>query len=82
MVAARGDGLPPGGVRSGKDPAEGQNDRDDARTGAERQSLILDEQQRKSADARRDAYHAADFAVLCLPDDAAREAVAMAEGST
>ena len=43
--------------------------------------IILDEQQRKSADARRDAYHAADFAVLCLPDDAAREAVAMAEGS-
>lgn len=43
--------------------------------------IILDEQQRKSADARRDAYHAADLAVLCLPDDAAREAVAMAEGS-
>lgn len=43
--------------------------------------IILDDQQRKSADARRDAYHAADFAVLCLPDDAARDAVAMAEGS-
>ena len=43
--------------------------------------IILDDQQRKSADARREAYHAADFAVLCLPDDAAREAVAMAEGS-
>ncbi len=43
--------------------------------------IILDEQQRKCADARRDAYHAADFAVLCLPDGAAREAVAMAEGS-
>lgn len=43
--------------------------------------IILDEQQRKSANARRDAYHAADFAVLCLPDNAAREAVAMAEGS-
>lgn len=43
--------------------------------------IILDEQQRKSANARRDAYHAADFAVLCLPDKAAREAVAMAEGS-
>ena len=43
--------------------------------------IILDEQQRKSADVRRDAYHAADFAVLCLPDGAAREAVAMAEGS-
>ncbi|MDE2618560.1 MAG: N-acetyl-gamma-glutamyl-phosphate reductase [Sphingomonadales bacterium] len=43
--------------------------------------LILDDQQRKSADARRDAYHSADFAVLCLPDDAAIEALAMAEGS-
>jgi len=44
--------------------------------------LLLDDSQRKSAEARRDAFHAADFAVLCLPDDAAREAVALAEGST
>lgn len=43
--------------------------------------IILDDQQRKSAEARRDAYHAADFAILCLPDDAAREAVALAEGA-
>ena len=43
--------------------------------------LILDDIQRKNVDARRDAYHAADFAVLCLPDDAAVEAVALAEGS-
>ena len=43
--------------------------------------LILDDQRRKDAGARRDAFHAADFAVLCLPDDAAREAVALAEGS-
>ncbi|MEO7247772.1 MAG: N-acetyl-gamma-glutamyl-phosphate reductase [Novosphingobium sp.] len=43
--------------------------------------IVLDDEQRKSADARRDAFHAADFAVLCLPDDAAREAVALAEGS-
>ena len=43
--------------------------------------ILLDDQARKQADARRDAYHAADFAVLCLPDDAAREAVALAEGS-
>ncbi len=40
--------------------------------------LLLDEDQRKDAGARRDAYQAADFAVLCLPDDAAREAVALA----
>jgi N-acetyl-gamma-glutamyl-phosphate reductase len=43
--------------------------------------LTLDDAQRKSADARRQAYHAADFAVLCLPDEAAIEAVALAEGS-
>lgn len=51
-------------------------------TRAEFELLILDEAQRKSAEARREAFHAADFAVLCLPDDAAREAVALAEGST
>ena len=43
--------------------------------------LILDDTQRKSANARRDAYHAADYAVLCLPDDAAIEAVSLADGS-
>lgn len=43
--------------------------------------LTLDEAQRKSAKARQEAYHSADFAVLCLPDDAAIEAVALATGS-
>ena len=43
--------------------------------------LLLDDTQRKDAAARRDAFHAADYAVLCLPDDAAIEAVALAEGS-
>ena len=43
--------------------------------------IVLDDEQRKSDTARRDAFHAADFAVLCLPDDAALAAVAMAEGS-
>lgn len=43
--------------------------------------LVLDEHQRKSTDDRRAAYHAADFAVLCLPDDAAIEAAALAAGS-
>lgn len=43
--------------------------------------VVLDDEQRKSADARRDAYHSADFAILCLPDDAAREAVTLAEGA-
>ena len=48
---------------------------------AEFSLIILDDARRKSGAARRDALHAADFAVLCLHDDAAREAVAMAEGS-
>jgi len=43
--------------------------------------LILDEAARKDAGARRDAYHAADFAVLCLPDEAAKEALTLAEGA-
>ena len=43
--------------------------------------LVLDDTQRKSEAARREAFHVADFAVLCLPDDAAREAVTLAEGS-
>ena len=43
--------------------------------------LVLDGEQRKSPEARRAAYHAADFAVLCLPDDAAVAAVALAQGS-
>ena len=48
---------------------------------AEFDLLILDDEARKDAGARRDAYHAADFAVLCLPDDAAKEALTLAEGS-
>jgi len=45
-------------------------------------SLIrLGEAERKDAEARRAAFREADFAILCLPDAAAREAVALAEGS-
>lgn len=39
--------------------------------------ITLDERQRKDVQARREALNAADFAILCLPDDAAREAVAL-----
>ena len=43
--------------------------------------VTLDEARRKDANARADALRSADFAVLCLPDDAAVEAVALADGS-
>ncbi|WP_404713958.1 N-acetyl-gamma-glutamyl-phosphate reductase [Sphingomonas sp. MMS24-J13] len=39
--------------------------------------LTLPEEKRKDAIARRDALNAADIVILCLPDDAAREAVAL-----
>lgn len=43
--------------------------------------LVLDDARRKDAAARKEALHAADIAILCLPDDSAREAVKLAEGS-
>jgi len=39
--------------------------------------IALDESARKDAAARREALNAADFVILCLPDDAAREAVSL-----
>lgn len=39
--------------------------------------ITLDDDKRKDADARREALNAADIVILCLPDDAAREAVAL-----
>jgi N-acetyl-gamma-glutamyl-phosphate reductase len=44
---------------------------------AEFSLIVLDDARRKDADARREALNEADFVILCLPDDAAREAVAM-----
>ncbi len=46
---------------------------------AEFSLIVLDEARRKDAGARREALNDADFVILCLPDDAAREAVAMIE---
>lgn len=43
--------------------------------------IVLDDASRKDPAARRQALHVADFAVLCLHDDVARESVALAEGS-
>lgn len=48
---------------------------------AEFEMLVLDDTRRKSPEARAEALHAADFAILCLHDDAAREAVELAQGS-
>lgn len=39
--------------------------------------ITLDDARRKDAAARREALNDADFVILCLPDDAAREAVAL-----
>lgn len=43
--------------------------------------IVLDDAQRKDESARRDALHAAEIAILCLPDEAGREAVKLAAGS-
>lgn len=43
--------------------------------------LILPDDKRKDPEARKEALHSADIAFLCLPDAAAIEAVALAEGS-
>ena len=43
--------------------------------------IRLPEELRKNTDARKDALFSADIAFLCLPDAAAVEAVALAEGS-
>jgi N-acetyl-gamma-glutamyl-phosphate reductase len=39
--------------------------------------IVLPDDQRKDKDARRRALNAADLVILCLPDEAAREAVAL-----
>lgn len=43
--------------------------------------ITLSDDRRKDPSARRDALAEADIAFLCLPDDAAREAVQLAEGT-
>jgi len=43
--------------------------------------ITLSDTERKDINARRDALLAADVAVLCLPDEAAREAVALVQQS-
>jgi len=43
--------------------------------------LTLPEEKRKDPAARRECLHEADIAILCLPDAAAKESVALSEGS-
>jgi N-acetyl-gamma-glutamyl-phosphate reductase len=43
--------------------------------------VTLDDAQRKDPAARREALNEADFVILCLPDEAAREAVGMIENN-
>lgn len=43
--------------------------------------IVLDDAQRKDESARRDALHAADITILCLPDEAAISAVRLADGA-
>jgi N-acetyl-gamma-glutamyl-phosphate reductase len=43
--------------------------------------LVLDQAQRKDAEARRDVLNAADIVILCLPDNAAREAVTLIDNT-
>lgn len=49
---------------------------------AELSLIVLDEAQRKNASARKEALNAANIVILCLPDDAAREAVSLIENTT
>ncbi len=43
--------------------------------------VTLDDAHRKDVDARRVALNAADVVILCLPDDAAREAIALIDNA-
>ncbi len=43
--------------------------------------LSIPESERRNADMRKTFLREADIAILCLPDDAARESVALAEGA-
>ena len=44
--------------------------------------IVLDDARRKDAAARAEALNDADFVILCLPDDAAREAVELGDHVT
>ncbi len=51
-------------------------------TRADLELLSLPNERRKDRAARREALNAADIAILCLPDDAARESVSLIDNGT
>ncbi len=55
--------------------------RDRLKDRSEFELIVLDDAQRKDEAARKQALRAADIAILCLPDDAAKDAVKLAQGS-
>jgi N-acetyl-gamma-glutamyl-phosphate reductase len=55
--------------------------RDRLQSRPELELVVLSDERRKDPEARRDALNAADAVILCLPDDAAREAVDLIENS-
>jgi len=65
----------------GKDGTTGLRIYDRLSGRSDLQLLTLPEETRKDPAARRDSLHAADIAILCLPDAASRESVQLAEGS-
>ncbi len=65
----------------GKDGTTGLRIYDRLARRSDLQLLTLPEETRKAPAARRDCLHAADIAILCLPDAASRESVQLAEGS-
>jgi N-acetyl-gamma-glutamyl-phosphate reductase len=84
---------PPGAVREeigmtrtvfidGEEGTTGLQIRDRLEGRAELELVHLPEARRKDPAARREALNDAELAILCLPDDAAREAVAMIDNST
>src|SRR5579863_1271093 len=44
--------------------------------------VSIDPERRKDAEARRELLNSADAVILCLPDDAAREAVSLVESNS
>jgi N-acetyl-gamma-glutamyl-phosphate reductase len=66
----------------GEEGTTGLQIRERIESRAELELIHLTGDSRKDTAARRDALNAADIAILCLPDDAAREAVALIDNNT